>query len=224
MISAILLSGGLGKRIQISEPKQYIPLHGKPVILHALEAILQYPYFSEIAIVCEESYKFLFAPYENKAGILFALPGKERQDSVFSGVCKLSSSTEYVCIHDGARPLLLEKDLLAVIAEGQKSGAAALATQVKMTIKETNESLRVQRTLDRSRLFEIQTPQVISYSLLKEGHQKAVALGKVLTDDVSNAELLDHPVQLVLGAGSNIKITTSEDLLLAEILLRRLHG
>jgi 2-C-methyl-D-erythritol 4-phosphate cytidylyltransferase len=224
MISALLLSGGLGKRMQTSEPKQYIPLHGKPIILHALEALLQYPYFSEIALVCEEKYKALFASYECKAKIVFALPGKERQDSVFSGLCKLSPSTKHVCIHDGARPLLLEKDLLAVIAEGQKSGAAALATQVKTTIKETNKSLRVQKTLDRSRLFEIQTPQVISYSLLKEGHQKAAALGKVLTDDVSNAELLHHPVQLVLGSESNIKITTSEDLLLAEILLRRLHG
>ena len=224
MISAILLSGGLGKRMQTSEPKQYMPLHGKPIVLHALEALLKVSYWSEIVIVCEEQYRSLFAPYENKAQILFALPGEERQSSVFSGLCKLSASTKHVCVHDGARPLLLEKDLLAVIAEGAKSGAAALATPVKMTIKETDESLRVQRTLDRSHLVGIQTPQVVSYALLKDGHQKAVALGKVLTDDVSAIEILNHPVQLVLGSESNIKITTSEDLLLAEILLRRLYG
>ncbi len=224
MISAILLSGGLGKRMQTSEPKQYIPLHGKPIILHSLEALLKAPFFSEIAIVCEDAHKPLFAPYESKVKIVFAPPGKERQDSVFSGLCKLSPSTKFVCIHDGARPLLLEKDLLAVIAEGKKSGAATLATPVKMTIKETDANLCVQRTLDRARLFEIQTPQVVSYSLLKEGYQKAAALGKTLTDDASAIELLDHPVQLVLGSESNIKITTSEDFLLAEILLKRLYG
>ena len=210
--------------MQTSAPKQYIPLHGKPIILHALEALLRYPHWSEIAIVCEEKYKSLFAPYENKAQIVFALPGKERQDSVFSGLNKLSTSTKCVCIHDGARPLLLEKDLLAVIAEGEKSGAASLATPVKMTIKEADDRLYVQKTLDRSHLFEVQTPQVVSYSLLKEGYQKAVELRHLVTDDVGLAELLNHPVQLVLGSESNIKITTSEDLLLAEILLRRLHG
>lgn len=224
MISAILLSGGVGKRMQADQPKQYLPLHGKPIILHALESLLTYPLWSEIVIVCEEKYQPLFLPYQNQIRLHFATPGKERQDSVFSGVGSLSPQTRWVCIHDGARPLLLEKDLLAVISEGKKMGAATLAVPVKATIKETDGTQRVQRTLDRSNLWEIQTPQVLTYSLLKEGYPKITAQNKIVTDDMALAEYLGLPAQLVLGSYSNIKITNSEDLLLAELLLKRIHG
>ena len=225
MISAILLSGGLGKRMRAEKPKQYLPLHGKPVILHALEALLSFPFWSEIVIVCEKENQSLFDLYQNRVNLRFALPGKERQDSVLSGLNAFSSKEPtWVCIHDGARPLLLEKDLLAVIAEGKKTGAAALAVPVKMTLKEVDNSMIVKKTLDRSCLWEIQTPQVLNYTLLKQGHQKALMEHFITTDDVSLVEALGHAVHLVSGSDSNLKITTSIDLLLAEILLKRLHG
>jgi 2-C-methyl-D-erythritol 4-phosphate cytidylyltransferase len=224
MISAILLSGGIGKRMQSTLPKQYLPLNGKPVILHALEALLSYPNWAEIAVVCEEEYKYLFLPYTKKARIHFALPGKERQDSVFSGLSTFSPKTKWVCIHDGARPLLLEKDLLSVIAEGMKIGASALAVPIKTTIKEVDDKKMVKKTLDRTLLWELQTPQVLTYSVAQEGHQKLTQENKVVTDDVSLAEFLGYPVKLVSGSYSNIKITTSEDLLLADLLLKRIHG
>ncbi len=224
MISAILLSGGLGKRMLAKKPKQYLCLKEKPIIIHALEALLTYPLWSEIAIVCEEQYQSLFIPYQNQVKLRFALPGKERQDSVFSGLEALSPKTNLICIHDGARPLLLEKDLLSVINEARKRGAAALAVPIKTTIKECDQNQIVQRTLDRSFLWEVQTPQVLLYSLAKEGYQKITAQHKIATDDVSLAEFLGHPVHLVLGSYSNIKITSPEDLLLAELLLKRIHG
>lgn len=224
MISAILLSGGQGKRMKAERPKQYLSLQGKPLILHALEALLSFPSWAEIVIVCEEEYQPLFASYQSKASLHFALPGKERQYSVFSGLQALSPNTQWVCIHDGARPLLSKQDLASVISQGKSFGAAALAVPVKMTIKETDEKGIVQKTIPRSHLWEIQTPQVLAYTLLQEGHQKAIADQYVATDDVSLAEHLNHPVLLVEGSYSNLKITTEEDLLLAEILLRKRHA
>jgi 2-C-methyl-D-erythritol 4-phosphate cytidylyltransferase len=221
MISAILLSGGQGKRMKREIPKQYLPLQKKPIILHALEALLSFPSWSEIVIVCEKKYQGLFTPYQNKASLLFASPGKSRQDSVFSGLQTLSSNTKWVCVHDGARPLLLKKDLEAVLLQGQSFGAAALAVPVKMTIKETDNTGLVKKTIPRSHLWEIQTPQVLAYHLLQEGHQKALKNHYTATDDVSLAEYLDHPVLLVEGSYSNLKITTEEDLELAEILRSR---
>ena len=224
MISAILLSGGQGKRMQGAIPKQYLPITGKPIILHALESLLSFSYWSEISIVCEDKYRYLFLPYQSKCSLRFAHPGKERQDSVFSGLQALSSETQWVCIHDGARPLLLKQDLASVISKGCSFGAAALAVPVKMTIKETDEQGIVQKTLSRNHLWEIQTPQVLSYHTLIKGHQKALKNQYITTDDVSLVESLGQPVLLVRGSYSNLKITTKEDLLFAEILLRERNG
>lgn len=221
MISAILLSGGQGKRMKASTPKQYILLQNKPLVIHSLEALLTFPDWTEIAIVCEEKYQPLFIPYQNRCSLRFALPGNERQDSVYSGLQALSSPTKWVCVHDGARPLLLEQDLKSVISHGRSFGAAALAVPMKMTIKETDSEGIVQKTIPRSHLWEVQTPQVLSYSLLQKGFQKALENHYRATDDVSLAEYVQHPVQLVQGSYSNLKITTEEDLLLAEILLRK---
>ena len=222
MISAILLSGGKGSRFSGPIPKQYLPLLGKLVILHSLEALLSYSDWKEIVIVCEESFEHVFLPYALKQRILFARPGKERQDSVLAGLKALSSPYDFVCIHDGARPLLQPKDLFAVIEQGILHGAATLATQVKNTIKEIHSDLSIEKTLDRSKLWDIQTPQVLSYSLLTKGFKKVLATKQHITDDISLAELLGEKAYVVPGSPFNIKITTKEDLFLAEILHKHL--
>ncbi len=218
MISAILLSGGFGKRMGATTPKQYLQLQGTLVILRSLESLLTFSPWHEIVIVCEKKYEDLFSSYTHLP-LRFALPGKERQDSVFSGLKALSSETKWVCIHDGARPLLEKKDLENVIAAGKEHKAATLATPIKMTIKEADSNLFVKKTLDRSSLWNIQTPQVLCYKLFLEAHLKALSENIVLTDDVSLIELLKYPVKLVPGSDSNLKITTKEDLLLANLLL-----
>lgn len=224
MISAILLSGGAGKRMQSACPKQYLSLSKKLIILHALESLLTFPLFQEIIIVCEHRYQNLFTKYKKNTPIQFARPGKERQDSVLSGFSALSTSTKWICIHDGARPLLKSEDLRAVIDAGMQYGAATLATPLKTTIKEADSNLFVQRSLDRSKLWDIQTPQVLSYSLMEKGFQKIQKEKLTVTDDVSLAEILQAPVKLIQGSYSNIKITTPEDLYLAKLLLKGLHA
>lgn len=217
MISAILLSGGSGRRMGASSPKQYLPLGKKKIILHALEALLEYRFWKEIVIVCEDEYQELFASYQ-EVPILFASPGKERQDSVFSGLQKLSHQ-EFVCVHDGARPFVHKDNLHAVIEKGKTWGAATLASPIVMTVKEADENLFVKKTVDRSRLWNIQTPQVLRYEILKKGYTKALQEGLTITDDVGFAEALNQPVKLVPGKDTNIKITTQRDLSLAELLL-----
>ena len=226
MISAILLSGGVGKRFLSPLPKQYLPLCGKPLILHALEALLQFPAWEQVVVVCEEAYRTLFLPYQSRTNLCFATPGPQRQDSVFSGCQALSSSSHLLCIHDGARPLLQSEDLFAVIQEGKKKGAAALAIPVKTTIKEVDAMLQVKRTLDRSLLWEMQTPQVIEKDLFLMGYQalQRNSASLSMTDDVGFAELLGHLVQIVPGSESNIKITTPEDLAFAELWMKQFHG
>jgi len=200
--------------MKASAPKQYLPLHGKPIVLHALEALLSFDKWQEIAIVCEQDYENLFHPYATTARLCFARPGQERQHSVAQGLKALSLPCTHICIHDGARPLLQKHHLLAVVQEGLRTHAAALAVPVRSTIKEVDSNLDVKKTLDRSHLWELQTPQVLRVDILRKG----LDLQKPVTDDLQLAELLGFPSRLVQGSYSNIKITTQEDLLLAEML------
>jgi 2-C-methyl-D-erythritol 4-phosphate cytidylyltransferase len=224
MFSAILLSGGKGSRMKSDLPKQYLPFLNKPLILHSFLTLISSPSIEEIVVVCDPSYQAFFLEQGSTKPIHFALPGKERQDSVFNGLQKLSPQTKWVCVHDGARPLLFGKDLEAVLEAGKTHGAATLAVPVKTTIKEGDEQGFVKKTLDRSKLWDIQTPQVVSYGLLQEGFAIASKQNQVVTDDVSLAELVGHPVKLVPGSYSNIKITTQEDWAIAEALMRNFRA
>jgi len=209
--SAILLSGGLGLRMQQTTPKQYLLLHGVPIARRAFDALLTIQDWQEIVIVCDPLYRDLFPSH---SWVRFALPGKERFASVMHGVQALTKLCSLVCIHDAARPLLQTHDLVNVLHEGAKWGAAALAVPVRSTIKEATKEGIVKQTLDRSTLWETQTPQVLHYDLLKQG----LALHSLVTDDIALAELLGHKSKLVMGSYSNLKITTKEDFALAKLL------
>jgi len=219
-VSAIILAGGKGTRMRSSTPKQYLPLGGKPLALYSLELFASCPAINEIIVVCDLSYQSLFIP--NYPNLLFASPGERRQDSVYNGLQRTSNpsqKTHLICIHDSARPLATPSDLMNVLAEAQKHGAAVAANPVKNTIKECDFQGFVKRTLDRSKLWEMYTPQVVESSLLKKGFEIAINNNLTVTDDVALVELTGHPVKLVKGSYSNIKITTPEDLPLAETLL-----
>lgn len=217
-ISVILVAGGKGLRMGTPTPKQYLPLAGKPVVLHSFALFAALPSVHEIIVVCEEQFQHYF-PNPSHPIVHFALPGARRQDSVWNGLCEVSPESDLLCIHDSARPLLRIEDCLAVLEAGLLHGAAVLATPVKYTIKSGTPDNFVQKTLERSTLWDIQTPQVIKPELLRQGFAKARAQNDIaVTDDVSLVELLGHPVKLVKGADSNIKITTLTDLALAESL------
>ncbi|KAH7521002.1 hypothetical protein FEM48_Zijuj08G0205300 [Ziziphus jujuba var. spinosa] len=149
----------------------------------------------------------------------FALPGKERQDSVYSGLQAVDLASELVCIHDSARPLVSSEDVEKVLKDGWLNGAAVLGVPVKATIKEGNSESFVVKTLDRKTLWEMQTPQVIKPQLLRKGFELVNSEGLEVTDDVSIVEYLKHPVYITEGSYTNIKVTTPDDILLAERIL-----
>lgn len=172
----------------------------------------------EIVIVCDPSYRDIFesCKLHRTVPIKWALPGKERQDSVFSGLQEVRPGAALVAVHDSARPLVVAADVVRCIEDAAAVGAAVLGVQVKPTIKEVDASGMVIKTLNRSKLWEVQTPQVIRPELLRKGYEKVAREGLAVTDDVSIIEALGEPVKITMGDYTNIKVTTPEDMFIAE--------
>ncbi|CAI8615858.1 unnamed protein product [Vicia faba] len=220
-VSVVLLAGGKGKRMGATMPKQYLPLLGQPIALYSFLTFSRMPEVKEIVVVCDPSYRDIFEDVKGncQAELKFALPGKERQDSVYNGFQVIDSNSELVCVHDSARPLVLQGDVNKVLKDGLLNGAAVLGVPSKATIKEANADSFVVRTLDRKTLWEMQTPQVIKPELLRKGFELVNREGLEVTDDVSIVEHLKQPVYITEGSYTNIKVTTPDDLLLAERIL-----
>jgi 2-C-methyl-D-erythritol 4-phosphate cytidylyltransferase len=214
--SLILLAGGTGTRMQSSTPKQFLTLGGKPLVLHSLEIFLKIPEIKEIVVVAPLAWHALFKPYTVK----YALPGERRQDSVYNGLAQ--TSHRWVLTHDGVRPFITEQMIRELIKEGKTVGAATLGMPIKPTVKECNADNLVERTPDRAKVWEIQTPQFLKKDLFTKGFALAQERALTVTDDTSLAELLGHPVKLVRGSYTNLKITTPDDLLVAQSLLHNL--
>lgn len=215
--SVVLAAGGIGNRMGTPIPKQYLTLNDKPIALYSFEVFLSMPEVTEIVIVCDPAYRTLFTPYSTQCKISFALPGKLRQDSIFNGIQNISGDP-LICVHDAARPLIDAAIVRNVIQNAEEWQAAVLGVRAKATIKVCNDNQMISYTPDRSTLWEMQTPQVVRLSLLKEGYQAAKIGNKAVTDDVSLVELIGKPVKVVEGNYSNIKITTPDDLILLDAL------
>ncbi len=219
-LSVVLLAGGAGSRMAGDIPKQYRMLGGKPIALHSFELFMSLPEVSEVVVVCHPDYRDMFCAAG--VSVLFAMPGERRQDSVYNGIQQVSSDSELVCVHDSARPFVTRRMVLAAIEAAQEYGAATVGVPVKPTIKKAYANQLVECTLDRSQLWEIQTPQIIRTALLKAAFAHAIAHQLPVTDDVSLVEAYGLPVKLVQGDYYNLKITTPDDLIIAETFLDRL--
>lgn len=158
-----------------------------------------------------------------KGRLVFANPGVERQGSVQNGLSKLceiaGSTCQYVAVHDSARPLVTIEEISNVIRDAKEHGAAVLGVPCKATIKESADGSTVLRTIPRARLWEVHTPQVIKIETLQRGFIKVEADGLEVTDDVSIVEGLGEPVKLTRGEYTNLKITTPEDMDVANAIL-----
>jgi 2-C-methyl-D-erythritol 4-phosphate cytidylyltransferase len=218
----LFLAGGSGTRMGTSIPKQYLLLQGKPLALYSFETFLKLPEMHHCVIVCDPAYQSLFqdcvAYHKRSIDLHFALPGQQRQDSVFNGIQKVTGNP-LVCIHDMARPLINAQLIRQVVLTADKWEAAVVGVRMKSTIKICDETQFILETPKREALWEIQTPQVIRLNLLKEGFSYSHLHHLTVTDDASLVECLGKPVKVVEGSYSNIKVTTPEDLTLVKQLL-----
>lgn len=223
MISAIVVAGGKGERLFSELPKQFLDLGGKPVLLRSVEAIWACTKISEMVVVVPESHLPRAQELLRGKEARIVSGGAERQDSVFAGLKACSGKAELVLVHDGVRPFASKEMVERVIGAAEKFGAAIPGLPIKETIKEIeSKTQKIIGTVDRTRLFSIQTPQVFKRGLIVEAHNRAQDLGFYATDDAGLVEWLGQEVVLVPGEETNIKITTPFDFKLAEIILQEL--
>lgn len=219
MFSAILLAGGKGRRMGLKTPKQFLKLIDKEIALYSFDVLKSVDLIREIIVVCDEEYRSLFQTQQKR--VLFATPGKERQISAYHGARMADPMTRGFCIHDAARPFITQKMCRDVIQSALDVGASTVSTPLKFTIKKCDPDLLVKETPRRQEFREIQTPQALLKDIFFKGWERSQKENLSVTDDVTLAELIHHPVKLIEGSYDNIKITTLEDLELAHLIIKR---
>ena len=222
-VCAIIAAAGKGSRMNSEINKQYMEIAGKPVLARTVQIFEGCGLVDEIILVvnsgdivyCKQD---IVDEYGFRKVTAIIAGGETRQQSVYNGLMQLDGNTGIVLIHDGARPFVSEKSIADSIAVAEEYGSACVAVPVKDTIKSAGADKLVKETLDRSELWSIQTPQTFRYELITDAHKKALEAGFSGTDDAMLAERLGYPLRLVYGSYYNIKITTEEDLVLAEAI------
>lgn len=222
-ITAIILAGGSGKRMGGTEKKQYMLLAGKPLLYYALKTFQESCVDEIILVANEQEYcrRELIEPYAFDKVRNIVAGGKERMDSVYAGLLA-AKGCSYVLIHDGARPFCTLEMIEASIAAVQKYQACAVGAPAKDTIKIADDHNFAIQTPRRSAVWQMQTPQTFSYPLIFSAYQEICQKRpEGITDDAMAIEYgQDVKVKLILGSYANIKITTPEDMTIAEALLR----
>ena len=223
-VSVIIPAAGQGRRMgNIKKP--YLKLVGKPILAHTLMVFQQCSLVDEIVVVAaagdeQDCIQDIAIPYKLDKVHQIVAGGKTRQESVFNGLQKVTSDTDMVVVHDCARPFVTERMIEDTLAAADEWGASTVAVPVKDTIKEADDDSFVVNTLDRRRLWSIQTPQAFRYDLLLQAHLYARENSIRVTDDASLIEEFgEYPVKLVMGASGNMKITTPGDLAVAKAIL-----
>lgn len=224
--TAIVLAAGKGKRMGTKIHKQYLSLGGYPLIYYSLRAFASSPLIDEIILVAaegEEIYckKEIVEKYNIEKVSRVVAGGKERYHSVWNGLQLVEKG--YVFVHDGARPFVDEGIIERAYEAVTESRACVVGMPVKDTVKLSDENEYVKETPERSRMWTVQTPQVFDTELLKKAFQLLMSTRHIqVTDDAMVVEqMLGHPIKLVQGSYENIKITTPEDLEVAELFLNR---
>ena len=211
-----------GSSTRMGQDKVLLPLDGVPVIIRTLRALDNCPLIGEIVVVTREDLIVPISGLCRDAALSkvrkVVRGGETRTQSVLAGVEELSRSIELAAIHDGARPLVCQKVLEEVIRRAAQCGAAAPAVPVKDTVRVARDGL-VESTPDRSVLYAVQTPQVFQRDLIRGALTKALEADAALTDDCSAVERLGIGVALTQGDYCNLKLTTPEDVAMAEALL-----
>ncbi|MFH1619714.1 MAG: 2-C-methyl-D-erythritol 4-phosphate cytidylyltransferase, partial [bacterium] len=219
--AAVVVAGGAGTRM--GRPKQYLNILGRPMVEWSVEAFRAVGKCVEIVLVLSPEDIALHGKEWEKRGVRIAQAGATRLESVRNGLSALSGSPEVVAVHDGARPLVSGDIILACLREAARHGAAVPAVAVKDTLKIVSKQNKVEKTADRSAFWAAQTPQCYRRKLLEKALKKFRA-EKDATDESQLVERAGTEVRVVPSSYDNIKVTTPEDLLMAEVLMKRKIG
>lgn len=227
-VTAVIVAAGEGRRMSGSVPKPFLSLCGRAVMLRALDRFFSVPSVGGVVLVvgagelsrCEAMLQgdsaLAHRPWLLQRG------GTTRQQSVKAGLEKVDGGTDIVVIHDAARPFVSSGLIERCLATAGRDGAVVVGLPVRDTIKVVSEDRRVSSTPDRKGLWEIQTPQAFRRELIIAAHERAARAGVEGTDDAVLVERMGHPVSVIEGERTNLKITVPEDLWLAEAMIR--HG
>ena len=222
-VGAVVVAAGASQRMQ-GVDKIFYPLDGIPLVWHSISALLAHPSIRDIVLVTSKENiaraEELVACQSSAGKVTVREGGDRRQDSVLRGLDSLDDC-ELVVVHDGARPFISPELLDRGISVALQDGAAIAAVPVKDTIKMSDSDDMVTQTIPRDRLWSVQTPQVFKTSLLEEAHRQ---VSEMVTDDASMVEAIGHPVRLFLGSYYNIKVTTPEDLTIANTIVTLRNG
>lgn len=225
MVTAIVLAAGRSTRMGGGPNKQFIELLGKPLLAYSLAAFEECPGIDAVVLVRRPDCALQAEEVVRACGArkvrAFADGGAERQNSVWNGLERCDPQTEIVAVHDGARPLVTPELIAATVESARAHGTGIAATKIVDTIKEANPDRTVTRTIDRTKLWAVQTPQTVRFQLLRRAYSAVFEKKLVVTDEAAAVELLGQPVHLVETSFLNLKITTPTDLAMAEALLRQ---
>jgi len=222
--SAILVAAGKGARMGAGVDKLFLEVAGRPVVAHTWRRFDGTPCIGEIILVVrrgrQNTFAKLAAEYHFQKPFRVVVGGAERQDSVWNGLKALSAASEIVAIQDAARPCTSGELIAATVRAAEESGAAVAAQPVTDTIKESADGRFIQRTLDRSRLWSVQTPQTFRVEVIRRALTEVRHRGLFFTDDTAACELIGQPVRLVSSVAPNPKVTVPGDLPFLETLLK----
>jgi 2-C-methyl-D-erythritol 4-phosphate cytidylyltransferase len=223
-VCAIIVAAGRGRRMHSDIPKQYLPLAGKPVLAHTIDAFSACRKIDRIVVVAaredfERLERSVLPAVKTGTPPICVEGGEHRGDSVYRGLQAAGSGTGIAVIHDGVRPLIRPDQIEAVVSEAGRAGACILAARAFDTLKQVDDRSIVRTTLDRSRIWTAQTPQAFQFQRIWEAHRRAKSAGFSATDDAQLLEWMNLPVHIVQGDAYNLKITTARDLQVAEALL-----
>ncbi len=216
---AVILAAGSGTRMKSDKSKLLLEINGKTVIERTVKAFSNISEVDEIIVVIRESDLNEFEKHLSKYDLSYCFGGATRQESVMNAV-ETIDECDLIIIHDGARPLVTEKEITDTVNKAKETGAAAVGVTPKDTIKIVDENLQIVGTPDRSNLISIRTPQVFDFSQYLKAVDLAKKQGKDFTDDCRLVENLGRKVNVVIGEYTNIKITTPEDIPMAESILK----
>lgn len=224
MNSAIIVAAGKSERMGLNTDKAFLSLGPKPVVAWSLLAFEQCPEIDQIVLVVRKDQLLAAKSVTQMFGIskirTIVAGGGRRQDSVINGLNEMDADTRVVVVHDGARPCVTSELIEETIKCAKRNGCGIAASRVWDTIKYVERGSTVDHTVDRSKLWAVQTPQAFNADLIRRAYRAVEEQKVTVTDEASAVELIGEPVRLVEWPRPNIKITTAEDLPLAAAAMK----